>query len=158
MVQLSQIYVTNEETMALTVWTSVSRVMSLLFNKLSMFVIAFLPRSNHLLISRLQLPSTVTLEPKRRKFVTTSTTSPSICCEVIGPDAMILVFLIFTFKLALLLSSFIFIKRLFSSSSLSAIRVVSSTYLRSWCFSRLSRFQCVTHPTWHFSWCAPRIG
>ena len=79
--------------------------MSLLFSTLSRFVIAFLPRSKHLLISWLKSPSAVILEPKKRKSVTTSTFSPSICHEVMGLDAMILVFLIFGFKLALSLSS-----------------------------------------------------
>ena len=103
--------------------------MSLLFNSLSRFVVAFLPRSNRLLISWLQTPSAVILEPKKRKSVTTSTFAYSICYAVMGPDAMILVFLIFSFKLALS-HSFTLIKRLFCSSSLSAIRLVSSTYLR----------------------------
>ena len=71
------------------------------FNILSRFVIAFLPRSKRLLISWLQLPPRVILEPKKRKSVSTSTFSPSICHEVMGPDAMILVFLIFSFKPAL---------------------------------------------------------
>ena len=66
--------------------------MSLLFNMLSSFVIAFLPRSKHLLISWLQSPSAVILEPKKIKLVTASTFPPSICHEVMGPDAMILVF------------------------------------------------------------------
>ena len=88
--QLSQPYLA----MALTVWTLVSRVMSLLFTTLFRFVIALLPRSKCLLISWLQSPSTVILEPKKRKSVTTSTFSPSICHEVMGLDAMILVFLI----------------------------------------------------------------
>ena len=92
------------KTRALNIWTSASRVMSLLFNTLSRFVRAFLPRSNRLLITQLQSTSTLTLEPKKRKSVTTSTFSPSICHEVIGSDAMILVFLIFSFKLALSLS------------------------------------------------------
>ena len=104
MVQLSQLYVTTGKTIALTIWTFVSRVMSLLFNTLSRFVIAFLPRSNHLLISWLQSPSTVILEPKRRKSVTTSTCSPFTCHAVMGLDAMILVFLIFNLKPALSLS------------------------------------------------------
>ena len=95
-----------------------------------MFVIAFWPRSKRLLISWLQSSSAVILEPKKRKSVTASTFSPSICHEVMGLDAMILVFLIFNFKLALSLSSFTLIKRLFSSSSLYAIRVVSAAYLR----------------------------
>ena len=96
-VQLSQPYVTTGKNIALTIWTFVSRVMSLLFNTLSRFVIAFLPKSNYLLNSWLQSPSTVILEPKKRKSATTSTFSP-ICHEVMGADAMILVFLIFTFK------------------------------------------------------------
>ena len=130
MVQLSQQYMTTGKTIALTIWTFVGRVMSWLFNTLYKFVMAFLSRSNHLLISWLQLPSAVILEPKKRKSVTTSTVSPSICHEVMGPEAMILVYLIFSFKLALSLSSFTLIKRLFSSSLLSAFRVVSSAYLR----------------------------
>ena len=115
MVQLSQPYVTSEKTIALIIWTFVGKVMSLLFNTLSRFVIAFLPRSKCLLISWLQSPSTVILEPKKRKSVTASTFSPSICQEVMGPDSMILVFLILSFEPAFSLSSFILIKRLFSS-------------------------------------------
>ena len=78
-VQLSQPFMMIGKTIALIIWTFVSRVISLLFNTLSRFVITFLPRSNHLLISWLQSPSAVILEPKRRKSVTTSTFSPSIC-------------------------------------------------------------------------------
>ena len=73
-------------------WTFVGIVMSLLFNMLSRFVIDFLPRSKHLLISWLQSPSAVILEPKKIKSVTVSIFSPSTCHEVVGPDAMILVF------------------------------------------------------------------
>ena len=102
--------------------------MSLLFNMLSKFVILFLPRSNCLLISWLQSPSSVILEPRKRKSVIASTFSSSVCHEVMGPDAMILVFLIFSLKPAHSLSSFTLIKRLFSSSLLSAIRVVSYAY------------------------------
>ena len=82
---------TTAKTIALTRWTFVSKVMSLLFNMLSRLVIAFLPRSKRLLISWLQLPSAVILEPKKIKSVTVSTVSPSMCHEVMGPDAMILV-------------------------------------------------------------------
>ena len=99
--------------------------MSLLFNMLSSLVITFLPRSKRLLISWLQSPSAVILEPKKIKSNTVSTVSPSICHEVVGPDAMIFVFWILSFKPTFPLSSFTFLKRLFSSSSLSAIRVVS---------------------------------
>ena len=90
-------------------------------------VITFLPRWKHFLISWLQSPLAVILEPKKIKSVTVSIVSPSICYEVIGPDD--LYFWMLSFKPTFSLSSFTFIKRLFSSS-LSAIRVVSSAYLR----------------------------
>ena len=125
-VQLSHPYMTAGNTRALTRRTFVGKVMSLLFNMLSMLVITFLPRSKCLLISWLQSPSAVILEPRKIK---SATVSPSICHEVMGPDAMILVFWMLSFKPTFSLSSFTFIKRLFSSCSLSAIRVVSSAYL-----------------------------
>ena len=81
MVQLSQLYTTTGKTIALTRWTFVSKVMSLLFNSMSRLVIAFLPRSRCLLISWLQSPSAVILEPKKRKSVTASTFSPFICMK-----------------------------------------------------------------------------
>ena len=102
---------------------------------LSRLVITFLPRNKHLLISWLQSPSAVTLEPPKIKSDTVST---SICHEVMGQDAMILVFWMWSFKPTFSLSSFTFIKRLFSSSSLSAIRVVSSAYL-----SLVNSHQCI---------------
>ena len=94
MVQLSQPHVTTGKTIALTIQTFVGRVMCLLYNTLTRFVITFLPEcgSNHLLISWLQSPSTVILEPMKRKSVTSSAFSPSVCHEVVGLDAMILVF------------------------------------------------------------------
>ena len=82
---------TTGKTIVLTIQTFVRKVMSLLFNMLSSFVIAFLPRSKHLLISWLQSPSAVILEPKKIKSVTVSIVSLSICHEVMGPDAVILV-------------------------------------------------------------------
>ena len=91
-VQLSHPYVTTGKTIALIRWTLVGEVMSLLFNMLSRLVIAFLPRNKCLLISWLQSPSAVILEPKKIKSVTVSIVSPSICQEVMGPDARILVF------------------------------------------------------------------
>ena len=121
---------TTGKTIALTIWTFVGKVMSLLFNMLSRLVIAFLQRSKRLLISWLQSPSTVILEPKKIRSVTISTFSPSICHEVMGLDAMIFVFGMLSFKPAFSLSYFTLIKRLFSSSSLSAIRVALSVYLR----------------------------
>ena len=88
-VQLSHPYMTIGKTIALTRWTFVGKVMSLLFNMLSRLVITFLPRSKLLFISWLQTPSAVILEPPKIKSVTVS---PSICHEVMGPDAIILVF------------------------------------------------------------------
>ena len=90
-VQLSHPYTTMGKTRALTIWTFVGKVISLLFNMLSRFVIAFLPRCKHLLISWPQPPSAVILEPKKIKSVTVSIVSPSVCHEVMGLDAMILV-------------------------------------------------------------------
>ena len=89
-VQLSHSYMTTGKTIALTRWTSVDKVMSLLFSMLSKLVITFLPRSKRLLISWLQSPSAVILEPKKIKSVTVSTVSPSICHELMGLDAMLL--------------------------------------------------------------------
>ena len=95
MVQLSHPYMTTGKTIAVTRQTFVCKVMSLLFNMLSRLVIAFLPRSKYLFISWLQSPSAVILEPRKIKSVTVS---PSICHEVMEPDAMILVFQMFNFK------------------------------------------------------------
>ena len=91
-VQFSHPYMTTGKTIVLTRQTFVGKLMSLLFNKLSWWVITFFPRSKHLLISWLQSPSTVISEPKKTKSATVSTISPSICHEVMGPYAMILVF------------------------------------------------------------------
>ena len=92
MVQLSHPSMTTGKTIAGSMWTFVGKVMSLLFNMLSRLVIAFLPKSKRLLISWLQSPSAVILEPRKIKSDTVSTVSPSICCEVMGPDAMIFIF------------------------------------------------------------------
>ena len=89
MVQLSHPYMTTGQTIALTIQTFIGKVMSLLFNMLSRLVIVFLPRRKRLLISWLQSPSAVILEPKKIK---SATVSPSICHEVMEPDAIILVF------------------------------------------------------------------
>ena len=83
---------TTGKTTALTIWTFVGKVMSLLFNMLSRLVVSFLPRSKHLLISWLQSPAVVILEPEKIKYVTVSIVSPSICHEVMGTDAMIVIF------------------------------------------------------------------
>ena len=91
-VQLSHPYMTTGKTIALMRWTFVGKVMFLLFNMLSRLVITFLPRSKRVFISWLQSPSAVILEPKKIKSATVSTVSLSICHEVMGPDAMMLVF------------------------------------------------------------------
>ena len=92
MIQLSHPYMTAGKTIALNAWTFVGKVMSLLFNMLPRFVIAFLPRSMHLLISWLRSPTSVILEPKKIKSVTVATFPSSICYEVMGSDVKILVF------------------------------------------------------------------
>ena len=125
-VQLSHPYMTTGKTIALTRWIFVDKVMSLLFNMLSRLVIAFLPRSKHLLISWLQSPSAVILEPPKINIChcfhiylpwSDGTGCHDLCWKL-------------SFKPASSLSSFTLIKRLFSSSSPSAVRVVSSAYLR----------------------------
>ena len=147
---------TTGKTIDLIIWTFVGKVMCLLFNTLSRLVIVFLSRSKHLLISWQQSLSTVILEHK--KIVTVSTVSPSICHEVMGLDAMIFIFWMLSFKPAFSLSSFTFIKRLFSSSSLSAIRVVSSAYLRLLIFLPAILIPAMLYPAQHFTWCTPHIS
>ena len=119
----------SRKIIALTRQTFVSKIMSLLFNMLSRFLIAFLPRSKCLLISWL-VTICSDFQAQENKVCHCFHCFPSICREVMGPDAMILVFWMLSFKPALSLSPFTFIKRLFSSSLFSAIRVVSSAYLR----------------------------
>ena len=125
-VQLSHPYMTTGKTIALTRRSFVGKVRSLLFNIPPRLVTPFLPRSKRLLISWLQSPSAVILEPPKIKSATISTVSH----EVMGSEAMIFVHFMLSFKPTFPLSSFTFIKRLFSSSLLSAIRVVSSAHLR----------------------------
>ena len=119
---------TTGKTIALTRHTFVGKVMSRLFNMLSRLVITFLPRSKRLFISWLQSPSAAILEP--RKIVCHYFHCLPVSHEVMGPDAMILDFWMLSFKPTFSLSSFTFTKRLFSSFLLSALRVVSSAYLR----------------------------
>ena len=150
---------------SLTKQTCVDKVMSLLLNMLSRLVNldsifkTFFPRSKRLLNSWLQSPSAGILEPRKIKSATVSTVSPSISHEVMGPDAMILFFCMLSFKPTFSLPSFTFIKRLFSFSSLSAIRVVSSAYLRLLIFlPRHSWFQLVLPPAQHLSSCTLHIS
>ena len=142
---------------ALTICRFVGKLMSLLFNMLSRLVIAFLPRSKHLLISWLQSSSALILEPKKIKTVTVYVVSPSICHEVMGPDAMILVFWMLTFKPTFSLSSFTFTKRIVPLHFLPLGRC----YLCMWSYWYLSWqswFQLVLHPVWNFTWCALHIS
>ena len=157
-VQFSHPYMITGKTIALTRQTFVGKVMSLLFNILSRLVIAFLSRSKRVLISWLQSPSAVILEPKKIKSVTVSIVSPSIYHEVMGLDAMIFDFWMLSFKPTFSLSSFTFIKRFFSSSSLSAIRVVSSAYLRLLIFLPVILISAVLHLAQHFTWCTLNIN
>ena len=122
MVQLSHSYTITGKTKALTIWTFVSKVMSLLLNMLSRLIITFLPRSKCLLISWLQSLSAVFLVPKKIKSATIESISPSIWHQVMGSGATVLVFWMLSFKSDFSLSSFTLFKRLFSSSSLYAIR------------------------------------
>ena len=158
MVHLSHPYMTTGKTTVLTWWTFVGKVMSLLFDRLSRLVIAFLPRSKCLLVSWLQSPHTVILEPKKIKSVTVSIVSSSIYHKVMGPDALILVFWMLSFKLAFSLSSFTLISKLFSSSLLSALRVVSPACLRLSIFLLEVLIPAVLHPAKHFSWCILHIS
>ena len=135
----------------------VGKVMSLLFNMLSRLVIPFLPRSKHLLISLLQLPSAVILEPKIIKSLIVSIVSPSICHDVMGTDAMMLVFWMMSFKPTFSLSSFTFMKSLFNSSSLSAVKLVSSAYLRLLIFLRALLISACASSSSVFAWCTLHI-
>ena len=145
-VQLAHPYMNTGKTLALTRQTFVGKVMSLLFNMLSRLVITFLPRSKYLLISGLQSPSAVILEPPKIKSVTVSIVSLSICHEVMGPDAIILVFWMLSFKPTFSLSS----KRLFSSL-LSAIVFFASVYLRLVIFLPAILIPACAYPA-RFSW------
>ena len=136
------------------------KAMSLLFNMLSGCVVTFLPRSKHLLVSWLQSPSEVIWVPKKIKAVTVSIVSPFIWHEVTGPGAMIFAFWMLHFKPDFSLSSFTFIKSLFCSSPLSAIRVMSSAYLRLLVFlPEILIPACVSSsPVFHMVYCAYKVN
>ena len=141
----------------LTIWTSVGNVMSLLFNTLSRFVIVSNKRQTtfHCMTS---VTVCSNLEPKKKNSVAVSIFSPSVYHEVMGLNAVILVFWMLSFKPALSLSSFTLIKRLFSSSSFSAIRVIPSACLRLLISLPTILFKPVIHPVQHFSWCTLRVS
>ena len=150
MVQVSHMNMTTGKTIALTIWTFVGKVMSLLFNMLSRFAIAFLPRSNNLSISWLRSPSRVILEPKKIKSVIVSCFSPSICHEVMGPDAMIFVFWMLSFTFHSPLSPSL-------KGSLVPLLFLTLGWFQlhiwvCWYFSWQSWFQLVIYSAWHVTW------
>ena len=156
MVHLSHPYLTSGKTIALTRWTSVSKVMCLIFNTLSRFVIAFLARTKRLLILWLPSPSSVILKPKKIQSVTASIVYPSIFREVMGLDVMIFVFLIFSFKPTFFLFS------VSSRDSLVPLHFLPYgwCHLHTWGYWYLSQqswFQLVLHPAKHFTWCILHI-
>ena len=151
MVQLSHSYMTTGKIIAWSIHTFVSKVMSLLFNTLSRLFIALLPRSKCVRISWLQSPFTVILESQNIKSVTVFTFPPSNFHEVMGLDAMILVFWMLRFKPAFSLS-------LSSRGSLVPLHFLSLKWYHlhiwaCWHFSWQSWFQLVSHPAQPFSWC-----
>ena len=155
-VQLSHPYMTTGKTIALTRWTFIGKVMSLLLNMLSRLVITFLPRSKCLLISWLQSPSAVILEPTKINYDTVSTVSPSISHAVMGPDALILVFWMLSFKPTFSLSSFTFTGSLVLLHFLPQ-RLCHLPIWGFWYFAWQSWFQLVLLPTQRFSWCTLHI-
>ena len=141
---------TTGKTIASTRWTSVGKVMSLLFNMLSGLVTAFLPRSKCLLILWLKSLSAVIWEPKKIKSVTVSAFSPSICREVMGPDAMILVHWMLSFKPALSLSSFTLKSLLPQCSSKASILQHSAFFMVQFSHPYMTTGKTITLTRWNF--------
>ena len=152
-VQLSHSYMTPGKTIALTYMDLfVGKVMSFLFNMLSRFVMTFLPRRKCLLISRWQSPSALILEPEKIKSVTVFIVFSSMHHEVMGPDAMIFVFWMLSFKSVFSLSS--------RDSLVLHFLLLEWNHLHIWgywYFSWQSWFQLELHPAWHFTWCTLHI-
>ena len=148
------LYMTTGKITTLTIQNFVHKVMSLLINTLCRFVIVFLPRSKCFWISWLQSQSAVISEPKKTKSVTVSTFFSCIYHKVMGPVAFFFFFffLMLSFELSFSFSFFTFIRRLLISSLLSAIRVVSSAYLRLLIFLPAISIQLGIHSSWHFTW------
>ena len=155
MVQLLHPYITTGKTVDLTIQIFVGKVMSLLFNILSRFLITFLLRSKCLLNSYLQSPSSVILEPKKMKSITVSTLFPLICCEVMGPDSRILVFWMLSFKPV---SFSTFIKRCLVPLNFLPLMLYHLHIWGCWYFSCQYWFHLMLHPAWHFAWCTLHIS
>ena len=160
MVQFSHPYMTTGKNTALTIWTFVSKVMSLLFTMLSRFVITFLPRCKHLLILWLQFPSTVILESKKIKSVTIFTFSSSICHFFLldGTWSLDLSFLN-----VVLSQLFHFPLSPSSRGSLVPLCFLPLEWYHlhvwgCWYFSQQCWFQVVIHPVWHFAWCVLHVN
>ena len=149
-VQLSHLYMTTGKTIALTIWTFVNKVIPLIFNMLSGLVIAFLPRSKCLLISWLQSLSEVILDPKKIKSVTVPFYPPSICHEVVGPDAMFFTFWMLSFK-QLFHSTF--------SPSWRVSLVPLRFLLEVWCHLHIWGYWYFSQQSWFSLWfIQPRIS
>ena len=152
------LYTTTGKTIALTIQIFVGKVMTLLFNMLFRFSIAFLPRSKCLLISWLQSPSAVILGPKKIKSATVSTVSPSICHELMVPDAIILVFFMLSCKPAFSLSSRTLLKKFLLPLLFLPLEWHYHPHIwGSWYFPRQSWFQPVLPPAQHCSWCTLHV-
>ena len=157
MVKLSHPYMTTRKILALTIQTFVSEVVSLRFSMLSRFAITFLPRSKSLLISWLQSLSAVIMEPKKMKCHCFQF-FPIYLPWSDGTGCHDLPFWMLSFKPAFSLSSFTFTKRLFNSSSFSAIKVVSSEYLRLVIFLLEILILACDSSTQHFMWCTLHVS
>ena len=140
---------TNGRTIALTRWTLVGKVISLLLNTLSRFAIALLPRSKHLLISWLQSSSTVTLEKNRMNSVTVATFTPSICYEVVGLDVTLLIFWMLSINPAFSTLLFHPYQRFLVSLHFLPLEQYHLHIWGCWYFSQRSWLQLVIHPAWH---------
>ena len=159
MAQLSHPYMTSGKTIALTIWTLICKVISLLFNMLSRFVIVCLPRSKNLLILWLQSLSTVILEPKKIKAAL-FTLFPHLFAHLfaMGPHVMIFIFWMLSFKPTFSLSSFTQWRDSLVPFCFLSLEWCHRHIWRYWCFSRQSWFQLVLHPAQHFMWCTLYIS
>ena len=158
MCQLSNLYIITGEIIASSIEAFVRKRMSSPLNMISMFVIAFFPKNKYLLMSWLQSPSTGFWSPPKIKSVTPSTFPHSICYEVTEPNAMILVFLMLSFKLAFSLSSFTLSKKLFSLLHFLPLEWYHLHTWDCWYFSWQSWFSSWSHPAYHFTWCILHIS